>query len=332
VLALDLDGRRARLGSGDTLGFDTVVLATGASPRRLGIPGSRLDGVHYLRTVDDAVRLRDAIRTADRVAVIGAGWIGSEVTASARQLGTDVVLIDPAPTPLHRVLGTEVGAVFRRVHADHGVDLRLGVGVSELQGNGSVQKVVLTDGRVEPADVVVVAVGVLPRVELATAAGLAVSDGVVVDDRLRANVPGVYAAGDVANAWHPRYRRHLRVEHWATAFDQGTAAGANAAGREEPYTRLPSFYSEQYDLGLAYVGHADPGDRFSVRGRLTEHRFIGFFHRDGLVSAAIAVNMWESVDDLKALVDAGRPIDPCRLQDEGVPVTELTAELPAERG
>lgn len=149
VLALDLETRRACL--------DTVVLATGASPRRLDVPGSRLSGVHYLRTVDDAVRLRDSITTSRRVAVVGAGWIGSEVTASARQLGLEVVLIDPAPTPLHRVLGTDVGSVFRQLHADHGVDLRLGVGVTELQSDGSVQKVVLTDGGVEPADVVVVA-------------------------------------------------------------------------------------------------------------------------------------------------------------------------------
>lgn len=162
--------------------------------------------------------------------------------------------------------------------------------------------------------------------ELATTAGLAVGNGVVVDDHLQTSVRDVYAAGDVANAWHPRYQRHLRVEHWATAFGQGAVAGANASGRSEPYTELPSFYSEQYDLGLAYVGHADPDDRFTVRGDLTERQFIGFFHRDGVVSAAMAVNMWDAVDDLKALVAAAQPTDPSRLEDPGTPVRELTAK------
>ena len=256
VEALDLSAGQARLDGGETLGFTTAVLATGAEPRRLPLPGADLYGVHYLRTRTDSLRLGDAIRAGGRVAVVGAGWIGSEVAASARQLGAEVVLIDPEPVPLRRVLGDEVGEMFRSLHADHGVALRLGTGVTELQGTGRVANVVLSDGRVEPADVVVIGVGVTPRVALATDAGLKVDNGVVVDEFLETSAPGVYAAGDVASAWHPHYQGHLRVEHWANALNQGLAAGANAAGERTAYTRLPYFFSDQSDLGLEYVGYS----------------------------------------------------------------------------
>ena len=201
VRSVDLAARKLQLGGGDVIPFDSAVFATGAEPRRLDMRGADLAGVHYLRNVNDAVRLRDAIRCASRVAVIGAGWIGSEVTASARQMGADVVLVEPSRVPLHRVLGDEVGEVFRRLHADNGVELRLGVGVTELRGTKTVEGVVLSDGRVEPADVVVVGIGVVPRVELAVGAGLTVANGIVVDEHLQASVGGIYAAGDVANAW-----------------------------------------------------------------------------------------------------------------------------------
>jgi 3-phenylpropionate/trans-cinnamate dioxygenase ferredoxin reductase component len=214
----ELDGGRriVRLASGESLPFDTAVVATGAQPLALAVPGADLGGVHYLRTLDDALRLQAAIRQAERVAVIGGGWIGSEVAASARQMGADVVLIEPAPTPLHRVLGAPLGQVFAQLHADHGVTLRLGTGVRQLRGTATVHELVLDDGHVEPADLVVAGVGVVPRVDLATDAGLAVDNGVVVDPHLETSASGIYAAGDVANAWHPRYGRHLRVEHWPT--------------------------------------------------------------------------------------------------------------------
>jgi 3-phenylpropionate/trans-cinnamate dioxygenase ferredoxin reductase component len=318
VLALDADRRQVELASGDRLSFDRAVLATGAEPRRLTVPGGDLAGVHYLRTVDDSVRLRDAIRTAGRVAVIGAGWIGSEVAASARQTGADVVLIATASVPLQRVLGDRVGHVFRKLHADNGVRLRLGVGVEELRGTGAVDEVVLTDGTTERADLVVVGVGVTPRTDLAEAAGVRVDDGVVVDQHLESSVAGVYAAGDVASAWHPRYRRHVRVEHWANALNQGAAAGRNAAGRREVYDRLPYFFSDQYDLGMEYVGLGSPSDDLVVRGDLDEREFIAFWHRDGAVTAAMNVNVWDVVDDLKAIIAAGRDVDIARLADPAV--------------
>jgi 3-phenylpropionate/trans-cinnamate dioxygenase ferredoxin reductase subunit len=323
VESLDPGAKQVRLDGGEVVSFTTAVLTTGAAPRPLDVPGAALAGVHVLRSVGDSLRLADAIRGAARVAVVGAGWIGSEVAASARQLGADVVLVDPAPTPLHRVLGGEIGEVFRRLHADRGVTLRMGTGVSELRGTDAVEGVVLRDGCVEAADVVVVGVGVIPRVELAVSAGLTVDDGIVVDELLRTSAPGVYAAGDVASAWHPRYGRQLRVEHWANALHQGTTAGVNAAGGTDAYTRLPYFFSDQYDLGMEYVGAARPDDAVVVRGSLADRRFVAFWHRHGVVTAAMHVNVWDVVDDLTAIV--GRQLEPILLGDPAVPLGELAS-------
>jgi 3-phenylpropionate/trans-cinnamate dioxygenase ferredoxin reductase subunit len=325
VEALDVDTTRVRLDGNEHVPFSAAVLATGAAPRRLDIPGTDLAGVHYLRELGDARRLGDAVRGAGRVAVIGAGWIGSEVAASARQMGAEVVLIDPAAVPLQRVLGEEIGEVFRRLHADNGVQLRLRTGVVELRGTDRVEQVVLNGGEIEAADVVVIGVGVTPRVELAEAAGLKVDNGIVVDEHLQSSAPGVYAAGDVASAWHPHYRQHLRVEHWANALNQGVTAGANAAGRAETYTRLPYFFSDQYDLGMEYVGYNQPGDTVVVRGSRTGREFIAFWQRDGIVTAAMNVNVWDVVEDLKAIVASGRMHDARRLADPAVALTELVS-------
>ena len=323
LAAIDAITRRVQLAGGDTLSFDSAILATGAAPRRLTVPGAELDGVRYLRSVDDAVRLRDSIRASSRVAVIGAGWIGSEVTASARQMGADVVLIAPAPVPLQRVLGDQVGDVFRRLHADNGVHLRLGLGVRELRGAGAVDEVVLADGTTEAADLVVVGIGVTPRTDVAAEAGLRIDEGIVVDEYLESDVAGVYAAGDVANAWHPHYRRHVRIEHWANALNQGTAAGRNVAGQRAVYDRLPYFFSDHYDLGLEYVGLGAPSDALVVRGDLDTREFVAFWHRDGVVTAAMNVNVWDVVEDLKTIVAAGRPADLDRLVDQSVPLGEV---------
>jgi 3-phenylpropionate/trans-cinnamate dioxygenase ferredoxin reductase subunit len=320
---LDLRSMSVQLNAGADISFDRLVLATGATPRQLDVAGVPLEGVHLLRTADDSSRLRDAIRRATRVAVIGAGWIGSEVAASARQMGADVVLIDPGPVPLRRVLGDEVGTVFRDLHSDHGVALRMGRTVSELRGSDAVQEVVLDDGRVEPADVVVIGVGVAPRIELAQRAGLQVDDGIVVDEYLETGVAGIFAAGDVANAWHARYQRHLRLEHWANALNQGITAGRNAFGRREPYTRLPYFFSDQYDLGLEYVGHAGGDDAVTIRGDRHSREFIAFWHRDGIVTAAMNVNVWDVVDDLKAIIEAQSPVDLRLLADRDVPLGHM---------
>jgi 3-phenylpropionate/trans-cinnamate dioxygenase ferredoxin reductase component len=324
VVGIDSSSRRLALSDGDTLAFDAAILATGAEPRRLAVPGAELDGVRYLRSIDDSNRLREAIASASRVAVIGAGWIGSEVAASARQMGADVVLVAPTPVPLGHVLGDEIGEVFRRLHADNGVQLRLGVGVGELRGSGGVEEVVLTDGTTEAADLVIAGIGVTPRTDVAGAGcGLAVDNGIVADRHLETNVAAIYAAGDVANAWHPRYRRHVRVEHWANALNQGTTAGRNVAGWREVYDRLPYFFSDQYDLGMEYVGLSSSGDELVVRGDLDAREFVAFWHRDGVVSAAMNVNVWDVVEDLKAIITADRPVDPDRLADPDVEIGDI---------
>ncbi len=325
IASIDAAGKRAQLRSGDSIAFDAAVLATGAAPRKLSLDGADLAGVHYLRTVDDSLALQAAIKKASRVAVIGAGWIGSEVAASARQMGAEVVLIEPLDVPLQRVLGSEVGAVFGQLHADNGVATRFGVGVSKLQGGSAVEQVVLEDGRVEAADLVVAGIGVTPRVDLAEGAGLELDNGVVVDELLQTSAPGIFAAGDIANAWHPHYQRRIRIEHWANALNQGAAAGANASGNPQPYTRLPYFFSDQYDLGLEYVGYASADDAVAIRGDLGKREFIAFYHRDGVVAAGMNVNVWDVVEDIRAIITAGNPVDVAKLSDPSVPLSELAS-------
>jgi 3-phenylpropionate/trans-cinnamate dioxygenase ferredoxin reductase subunit len=324
VMAIEPAARVVTLDGGRRIRYSTAVLATGATPRRLRGPGCDLAGVHYLRTLGDAVELRDAIRTAERVVVIGAGWIGSEVAASARTVGGHVTLIDPGPLPLHRVLGP-VGQVFADLHRRHGVHLRLGTGVRALRGFRRVTGVELADGTVEAADLVVVGIGVVPNTGLATEAGLLVDDGIVVDEHLESSAPGVFAAGDVASAFHPLYQRHVRVEHWANALNQGAAAGRNAVGKKEIYARLPYFFSDQYDLGMEYVGLADPNDDVVIRGDQADAKFIAFWQRRGVVTAAMNVNVWDVVEDLRSLIASRRQIDPRRLADAAVPLSSLVA-------
>ena len=314
---------RIRLDGREHLPFSAAVLATGAAPRRLDVPGADLDGVHYLRERRRRPPARRRRAQGRPVAVVGAGWIGSEVAASARQMGAEVVLVDPGPVPLQRVLGRRgrggVPAAARRQRRPAPAR----TGVVELRGAGRVEQVVLDGGEIERADVVVVGIGVTPRVELARAAGLEVDDGIVVDERLQSSRPGVYAAGDVASAWHPHYQRRLRVEHWANALHQGTTAGANAAGRTETYARLPYFFSDQYDLGMEYVGFGQPDDTVVIRGDLAGREFIAFWQRDGIVTAAMNVNVWDVLEDLKAIVADGRPLEPRHLADPAAALGEL---------
>ena len=324
VMKIDLPSRRLELSDGKAIGYDALLLTTGAAPRKLKIPGAELGGVHYLRTVDDATKLNQALKGAGRVAIIGAGWVGSEVAASARKMGAEVVLIDPEPFPLQKVLGEKVGRVFRQLQSDHGVGLRLGVGVSEIRGGKSTEQIILADGTSERADVVVVGVGADPRVELAVAAGLKVDNGIVVDGNLETSASGVYAAGDVASAWHPHYKRQLRVEHWANARYQGTAAGENAVGPHQVYDRLPYFYSDQYDVSLEYVGHSESDDEVVIRGDLEGRKFIAFYHHDGVLSAALTVNIAKVFKDIKLMIASGKKLDFVALADENVTLGDLS--------
>jgi 3-phenylpropionate/trans-cinnamate dioxygenase ferredoxin reductase component len=324
ALGLDTAGRAVELSSGSVIRFDTAVLATGAAPRALDVPGADLDGVHYLRTSDDAVRARDALRAAKRVVVIGAGWIGTEVAASARHIGAEVTVVAPGQVPLQRVLGVEIGGVFGQLHEANGVTLRMGSHAAELRGAKRVESLVLDDGRVIPADLVVVAIGVTPRTELAdAAAGLRVDNGIVVDQFLETSIPGIYAAGDVANAWHPHYRQYIRIEHWANARNQGLTAGGNAAGNHDLYELLPHFFSQQYDVGLEYVGHSGADDEVVVRGDAASRSFIAFWHNGGIVTAAMNVNVAGVADDLTAIVTARERADVGRLANPSVALSEL---------
>ena len=325
VESLDVGSRSLVLASGETLNWDALLLATGAAPRGLAVPGADLDGVRYLRGIADADGLRGAIATAGRTVVIGAGWIGCEVAASARQMGAQVAMVDLAPFPLQRVLGPEVGRVYRDLHAEHGVELHLGTGIEALRGEGRVREVVLADGTVLEADLVVVGVGVTPRAELAGAAGLALDNGVPTDEYLATSAPGVWAAGDVANAWHPLLRRRIRLEHWSAALNQGPAAARNMLGHREPYERLPYFFSDQYDTGMEYIGHAPRWDRVVLRGDVDGREFIAFWLASDRVAAAMNLNVWDVGQPLAALVGSGRPVDPRALADRDTDLGALAS-------
>src|SRR6185437_3714536 len=318
VTTLDVSGSTVQLHSGEQVAFDRLLLATGAAPRRLDIPGADLSGILSLRTVADADAIRAAATSGTPLVVVGAGWIGSEVAASARQLGADVTVVDPMAVPLERVLGPEVGGVFRDLHRDHGVRFRLGVGVESFGGTRSVEEVRLSDGTVVEAGTVVVGVGVLPRTTLAAQAGLEVDNGVVTDARLRTNASGVHAAGDVARAWHPTYGTYIRLEHWSSALNQGPVAARNMLGLDTVYDKTPYFFSDQYDFGMEYRGWAPQYDEVVFRGDVAGRSFVAFWLRDGLVHAAMNANVWDQNDGIGALLRARVPVDTARLADPGI--------------
>jgi 3-phenylpropionate/trans-cinnamate dioxygenase ferredoxin reductase component len=289
VTGLDVGARELELESGERLPFDRLLLATGAEPRRLRVPGAELDGVHLLRTLADSDALRERLDMGGRLVVVGAGWIGSEVAASARQRGLDVTIVAPEAVPLERVLGPEVGGVYRDLHRDHGVELRMQAGVAAFEGAGRVERVRLQDGTAIVCDAVVAGVGAMPCTGLAEAAGLAVENGVLVDGRLESSVPGIFAAGDVANHLHPALGR-LRVEHWDNALHQGPAAARAMLGSEEPYARTPYFFSDQYDVGMEYSGHPAGWDRVVLRGDTASFEFNAFWLAGDRVLAEMGVN------------------------------------------
>ncbi len=313
------------LEDGERVGYDRLLLATGARPRRLAVAGAELAGVHYLRTVADADALGEHLAGGPRVVVIGAGWVGAEVAASARQLGCDVAMVELASVPLERVLGREVGEVYRDLHAEHGVDLHFGVGVDRLVGSTTVEGVRLSDGTTLAADVVVVGVGVAPRTELAEAAGLLLDNGVAVDGHLQTSVPGVFAAGDVANAFHPRYGRRIRLEHWSAALNQGPVAARGMLGRDAVYDRTPYFFSDQYDLGMEYRGWAPEFEVVVVRGDPASRRFVAFWIHDGRAAAAMNANVGDCGDAIEALLASDGPLDLARLADPDVDLATLVA-------
>jgi 3-phenylpropionate/trans-cinnamate dioxygenase ferredoxin reductase component len=321
--SLDLASRELVLDEGERLRYDRLLLATGAEPRRLSLPGSELDGIFYLRSVGDSDKLRERLDRGGSAVVVGAGWIGAEVAASARQRGLDVTVVEPASVPLERVLGAEVGAVYRDIHTDHGVRMLLGTGVEAFEGADAVERVRTGNGRELECDFVVVGIGVEPRTGLAAQAGLAVDDGILVDEHLQTGTPGVFAAGDVANARHPFYDEAIRVEHWANALNQGPAAARNMLGGASTYERLPYFFSDQYDIGMEYTGYARTWDRVVFRGDTAGREFIAFWLAGDRVVAGMNVNVWDVTDPIKRLITTRATVDDRRLSDLDVPLAEL---------
>ena len=277
AVSLNTSTSEVALDDGERLRYDRLLLTLGAEPRRLSVPGADLDGVLYLRSVQDSDDLRARLDHGGAVVVIGAGWIGAEVAASARQRGLDVTVIEPGSLPLERVLGAELGAIYRDIHTDHGVQMLTGTGVEAIEGDRAVERVRTSDGRELECDFVVVGVGVQPRAALAAQAGIAVDNGILVDERFHTSVPGVFAAGDVANAHHPFYGARIRVEHWANALNQGPAAARSMLGHGGAYERLPYFFSDQYEVGMEYTGFARDWDRVVFRGDPATREFIAFW-------------------------------------------------------
>jgi 3-phenylpropionate/trans-cinnamate dioxygenase ferredoxin reductase subunit len=315
------------LDDGERLRYDRLLLTTGAEPRRLAVPGAELDGVLYLRSVADCDALRERLERGGAVVVIGAGWIGAEVAASARQRGLEVTVLDSLSVPLERVLGTEVGAIYRDIHVDHGVQMLLGTGVEAFEGATAVERVRTSDGRELACDFVVVGVGVAPCTELAAQAGLAIDNGILVDEHLQSSAPGVFAAGDVANAHHPFYDQPVRVEHWANALHQGPVAARAMLGRAAVYDRVPYFFSDQYDVGMEYAGWARTWDRVVFRGDRASREFIAFWLSGDRVVAGMNVNVWDVTDPIQRLIGQRIPIDDRRLADPDVSLDDLA---PAE--
>ena len=322
---LDVAAAQVTLDDGRSLAYDALLLCTGAEPRRLAVPGAQLDGIHYLRTLEDCDALRDRIDGGGRVAVVGAGWIGSEVAASARQKGLEVTLVDPVALPNQRLFGDEIGSFYRDVHAQHGVELALGEGVESFEGADHVSAVRTGTGRVIECDFAVVGVGVTPRVELAADAGLQIENGIAVDERLRSSAANVFAAGDVASAWHPVYGRRIRVEHWANALNQGPAAARAMLGQEVSFDRIPYFFSDQYEVGMEYSGYATEWDEVVFRGDRDAGEFVAFWLAGGRVVAGMNVNVWDVNEHVQALIRAGNQVDSGALSDPDTPLASLAA-------
>jgi NADPH-dependent 2,4-dienoyl-CoA reductase/sulfur reductase-like enzyme len=303
VTMLDLETDTVHTDVGETP-FSTLLLATGARPRTLPIEPTDAVQVHYLRTLADASLLQGRLGPDRRLLVVGAGWIGMEVAASARQLGTTVTVVDPAEQPLVAVLGPQIGARFADVHRAHGVDLRTGTALDHLEGG----RALLTDGTTIEVDTVLVGVGAVPNDDLAREAGLAVDNGVLVDAGLRTDHPRILAAGDVANALHPGLGERIRVEHWQNAIGQGRAA-AHALLREPvSYAELPYFFTDQYDLGMEYFGHLGEAgfDTLRVEPGDSDDAFAAYWSRGERLVAAMHVNQWDRSEELKEGVRAGR--------------------------
>ena len=329
--AIDAKLKLVELESGERVVYDRLLAATGGRNRTLSVPGANLAGVFQLRTVEDCDRIRAAASRGRRAVVIGFGFIGSEVSASLRQLGVEVVAIEGSRVPLARVVGDEVGQVLAEIHREKGVELISEDSVAALEGADRVERVRTRNNRVFECDLVVAGIGIVPNVELLEAAGAEVDNGVLVDERCRTSLPDVFAAGDVTNHLHPILGR-LRVEHWNNGYQQGRAVARSLLGGTQPYDHIHTFWSDQYEHVIEYVGFAPSWDRVVFRGRPESRKFLGFYLKEGIVRAAIGLNRGGDPEDpqgdseLKAVVDMVRrqaSIAPKKLADENVDLRKL---------
>lgn len=321
---LDRTAHEVELDTGERIGYAKLLLATGSSPRHLQLPGADLDGIHYLRRVGDSDRLREAIRAGGRIVVVGAGWIGLETAAAAREYGCDVTVLDPQPVPLLAALGTEMGAFFAGLHLRNGVDLRLSHNMTAFHGTERVTGVLTDDGSEFAADAVVVGIGATPNIELAEQAGLTCHNGIVVNEMLCTDDPDVYAVGDVANSYHPFYSGQLRTEHWDNALNGGPVAARAMLGQQVAYDRLPYFFTDQYDVGMEFSGWIGPDgyDRLVTRGDVEGKTFHAFWLANDRVVAGMQVNLWDDgIAPVQDLIRSRQPVDPDRLADTSVPLT-----------
>lgn len=328
---IDVAARRVTLGGGETLAFDKLLIATGASPIRLSQPGFDLPGVCYLRTLADARAIAERLEGAGSVLVLGAGFIGSEVAASLRILGHEVTLVDLLPAPMARSLGEEIGQIYAEVHRRHGVELRMLTGVRELRGHRRVEEAVLDDGERVACDLVVIGVGVRPEIGLFKDTGIEIERGIVVDEHCQTNIPGIYAAGDVAQWWHPVIERRLLVEHYDNAALQGAAAAKAMLGQPEPYAPLPYFWSDQYDVNLQFVGYPGHWEQQVLRGdpHAQEPSLTIFYLRHDEVQGAITINRPRDLRPARRLCEARARIDPDILADVEVDLRALSRQIPA---
>jgi NADPH-dependent 2,4-dienoyl-CoA reductase/sulfur reductase-like enzyme len=325
VVSLDRAARQVRLEDGSTVGYTRLLLATGASARRLAVPGGDLDGLMYLRTMAESQTLAARLRQGGQAVIAGAGWIGLEAAAAARQAGCDVTIIEPDDTPLQRSIGPELGAVFARLHRDHGVTFRHNESVAELRGDAAVRQVVTTSGAVLDADFVIAGIGAVPNTSLAADAGLETGPAVLADASLRTSDPDIFAAGDVVTWQNPVLGRRVTVQHWSNALNGGPAAARSMLGQHVSYDRVPYFFTDQYDLGMETAGLPEPGtyDQVVYRGDPDSLEFIAFWLSAGVVTAGMNINVWDVNPAIQSLIRAATPIDPARLADPDTPLTDL---------
>jgi 3-phenylpropionate/trans-cinnamate dioxygenase ferredoxin reductase component len=330
--AIDTAARTVKLGEGAEIGYDKLLIATGSRVRKLDVPGADLEGVHYLRTAAESKALTDAYAAKPRVVVVGAGWIGLESAAAARERGCEVTVVEPQSTALASVMGEQIGKLYAELHRQHGVQLRFDTTVEGFEGEGKVTGVRVSGDEVLPADLVIVGVGVQPNTELAEAAGIKVASpsdgsGILTGSDLQSSVPGVYAAGDVVRWEHPLLGHSIRVEHWQNAIDSGKAAAKAILGQDVAQDELPYFFTDQYDLGMEYTGDVPRGTSYQVvlRGDPSSGAYVAFWLADdNHVLAGMQVNTWDgTLDDVKTLIRSKKQVDPDRLADTSVELSEV---------